>query len=154
MTQLSFDNPVFAGYAVAAALMVLKVMGQGWVTVYRMIKSDAGLVTPEDLRRTPLNKSPRPDQLDPNDYVERSRRMHRNDLENIPAFWVAGLLFVLAGPPPWLANLLFFGFVAARLAHASAYATARDHEMRATFYTFGSVTVIVMAVWVLVCAIL
>ncbi|WP_397541881.1 MAPEG family protein [Roseovarius salis] len=152
MAHLSFENPVFLSYAIAAALMVLKVMGQGWMTVYRMMKSGAGMVTPEDLRPTPLNRSPRPGQLDPDDYVDRSRRMHRNDLENVPAFWVAGLLLVLSGPPLWLANLLFFGFVVARLGHGWAYLAARNHEVRATFYTIGSVIVIFMALWVLVCA--
>ena len=64
MDTLTLENPVFASFAIAAALMVLKLMGQGWMTVFRMIKSDAGLINPEDLRQTPFNKSPRPDQLD------------------------------------------------------------------------------------------
>ncbi|SEO64340.1 glutathione S-transferase [Salinihabitans flavidus] len=149
MTALTFDNPVFITYAIAAALMVLKIMGQGWMTVYRMMKSNAGLVNPEDLRATPLNPDPRPEQLDLNDYVDRSRRMHRNDLENIPAFLAIGLIFVIAAPPGWLASLLLYGFVAARLAHAAAYLTAQNHEVRASFYTIGSLFVIAMALFVL-----
>lgn len=145
MEQFSLDNPVFAAYLIAAALMVLKVMGQGWLTVYRMLKSDAGLVNPEDLRPGPTNKNPRPEQLDHSDYVDRSRRMHRNDLENIPGFWVAGLIYVAVGPPVLLAQVLFYGFVAARMAHAAAYVTAQSHEVRATFYSIGSLIVIFMA---------
>lgn len=147
MEMLSFDNPVFAAYAVAVALTVLKVMGQGWMTVYRMMKADAGLASPEDLTPGPLNPAPRPEQLDVDDYVDRSRRMHRNDLENIPAFWAVGLIFVLAAPPLWLAQGFFYGFVLARLAHAVAYGTRQSHEMRATFYTIGSVIVIAMALY-------
>jgi len=149
MDQLNLQNPVFVTYAIAAALGVLKVMGQGWMTVWRMMKVRAGFASPEDLQPGPLNPAPSPEQLEVNDYVDRSRRMHRNDLENIPAFWVAGLLFVLTAPPLWLAQVLMFGFVAARALHALAYATKRSHEVRATFYTVGSVIVIVMAVWVL-----
>jgi len=149
MDQLNLQNPVFVTYAIAAALGVLKVMGQGWMTVWRMMKVRAGFASPEDLQPGPLNPAPSPEQLEINDYVDRSRRMHRNDLENIPAFWVAGLLFVLTAPPLWLAQVLMFGFVAARALHALAYATKRSHEVRATFYTVGSVIVIVMAVWVL-----
>lgn len=149
---LSFDNPVFAAYAGAAALTVLKVMGQGWMTVFRMMRAGAGLASPEDLRPGPLNRNPDPAQLAPNDYVERSRRMHRNDLENIPAFWIAGLLLVLADPPFWVASILFGGFVVARAAHAAAYLTAQPHEVRATFYTLGSLIVIGMALWVLAVA--
>lgn len=78
--------------------------------------------------------------------------MHRNDLENIPAFLAAGLLFVTVAPPFWLAVLPFSLFVLARLAHTLAYATAQNHEVRATFYSVGSLAVMVMAVWVLVVA--
>lgn len=147
--MFTVENPVFFHFAIAAALTVLKVMGQGWMTVYRMMKSDAGLVSPEDVAAGPFNKNPRPEQLEPNDYVERSRRMHRNDLENIPAFWMAGLLLVAVAPPLWLAIVLFYGFVLARTLHTLAYATKRSHETRATFYTIGSVIVIVMALYVL-----
>lgn len=142
-------NPVFAAYMIAAALMVLKIMGQGWMTVYRMTRSGSGLASPEDLQPGPLNKSPRPEQLEPNDYVDRSRRMHRNDLENIPAFLAAGLIYVAIDPPLLLAQVLFYGFVVARLCHSLAYATRQSHEMRATFYTIGSLIVIFMALHVL-----
>ena len=150
---LAMENPVFVTYAIASALMVLKIMGQGWMTVYRMMKSDSGLASPEDLRVSPLNRDPRPEQLDINDYVDRSRRMHRNDLENIPAFLAAGLLFVAVDPPLLLAQILLYGFVLARIAHTIAYATKQMHETRATFYTIGSVAVIAMALYVLFAAI-
>ena len=150
MPLLTPENPVFATYLIAAALMVLKIMGQGWVTVYRMMKAGGGWATPEDLKPGLINRNPDPAQLEIDDYVDRSRRMHRNDLENIPAFLAIGLLFVLIAPPLWLAWLLMYGFVAARLAHAVAYAAARSHEVRATFYTIGSIAVIAMAVMVLI----
>ena len=150
MGALDPANPVFAIYAVSAALMVLKIMGQGWMTVVRMMRVRRGFASPEDLRRTTLNPEPDPGQLELDDYVDRSRRMHRNDLENIPAFLAIGLVFVTMAPPVWLAAVLMGGFVLARLAHSVAYATAQDHEVRATFYTVGSVIVIAMAVYVLV----
>jgi len=150
MELFSIESPVFMTYAVAASLMVLKIMGQGWMTVYRMLRSDSGLVNPEDIQVGLINKSPRAEQLEVNDYVDRSRRMHRNDLENIPAFWVAGLLFVTTNPPLWAAQGLMYGFVLARLCHAAAYLTKQTHEVRATFYTIGSLIVMFMAVYVLV----
>jgi len=153
MTALTMENPVFVTYMIAAALMILKIMGQGWMTVYRMLKSDSGLVSPEDLQPGLINRDPRPDQLELNDYVDRSRRMHRNDLENIPAFLACGLLFVTAGPSYLLANILMYGFVGARLAHTLAYAARQSHEIRATLYTIGSMVVIIMAVYVLVAAV-
>jgi len=149
MTLLTLENPVFVTYSVAAALMVLKIMLQGWLTVYRMLKSDSGLASPEDVQKGLINRNPRPDQLERNDYVDRSRRMHRNDLENIPAFLAVGVLFVTTDPAAGWASALLYGFVVARLLHAAAYLTKQTHEVRATFYTIGSVIVIVMALWVL-----
>jgi uncharacterized MAPEG superfamily protein len=149
MTLLSTENPVFVTYMIAGAIMVLKIMGQGWMTVYRMLKSNSGLASPEDLQVGLINKDPHPEQLELNDYVDRSRRMHRNDLENIPAFLACGVLFVAAGPSILLANILLYGFVGARLAHTLAYATKQSHEIRATLYTLGSAAVITMAVYVI-----
>ena len=149
MMLFTMENPVFVTYVIAAAVMVLKIMGQGWMTVYRMLKSDSGLVSPEDLQVGLINKDPRSEQLEVNDYVDRSRRMHRNDLENIPAFLACGLIFVAVGPPLLLAKILMYGFVIARLAHSVAYVSKQTHEVRATLYTIGSVSVIVMAVYVL-----
>lgn len=143
--MIDLSDPVMATWAIASALLVLKVMGQGWMTVYRLTKAGGGFASPEDLRPGPLNRRPDPSQLDLNDYVDRSRRMHRNDLENIPAFWIAGLLFALTNPALWLAQGLMYGFVLARAAHAVAYATKQSHEMRATFFTTGSLIVLYMA---------
>lgn len=147
MSQLNLTNPVFVTYAIAASLLVLKIMLQGWVTVVQMMSNNGGFVSPEDANAGLANPKPHQGQLDINDKVDRSRRIHRNDLENIPAFWAIGLLFVLISPPLAAAQWLMYGFVGARLAHTIAYSTAQSHEVRATFYTIGSLIVIAMAVW-------
>ena len=145
MNLLNLENPVFEVYVIAAALVVLKLMLQGWMTVYRMLKANSGWASPEDLRPGLINRNPNAEQMEVNDYVDRSRRMHRNDLENIPGFLAAGLLFVAVNPNLWMAQVLMYGFVLARAAHFVAYATKRSHEVRATFYTIGSLFVIYMA---------
>jgi uncharacterized membrane protein YecN with MAPEG domain len=150
---MMLENPVFATYLIAATLMIIKMMGQGWITVARMMKIGGGFLNPEDANQGMTNPSPRPGQLDADDYVERSRRMHRNDTENIPVFLVAGLLFVMTQPPLWIAQVVLFGYVASRLAHFWAYSTARSHELRATFFSIGSFIVIGMAVYTLIYAI-
>ena len=152
MSEFTLTNPVFVTYAIAASLMVLKIMLQGWVTVARMMSNSGGFVNPEDANAGPANPKPHAGQLDLNDDVDRSRRIHRNDLENIPAFLAIGLLFVLIDPPLAAAQWLMYGFVVARLLHTAAYSTAQSHEVRATFYSVGSLIVIAMAVWVLVVA--
>jgi uncharacterized membrane protein YecN with MAPEG domain len=147
---MTFENPVFVTYVIAATLMIIKMMGQGWITVYRMMKVGGGFLNPEDENQGLTNPKPRPGQLDADDYVERSRRMHSNDTENIPVFLVAGLLFALTQPPLLVAQVLLYGFVATRLAHFWAYFTAKSHEVRATFFSIGSFIVIGMAVYTLV----
>ena len=138
---MTLDDPVFATYVIAATLMILKMMAQGWITVYRMMKIGGGFLNPEDAAQGWTNPKPRDGQLVPDDYVERSRRMHHNELENVPPFLVAGFLFTLTAPPLWLAQAVFYGFVATRFAHFWAYITAKSHETRATFFTIGSLIV-------------
>lgn len=147
------SNPVFATYVIAATIMILKMMGQGWMTVVRMMKTNAGLLNPEDIAKGWTNPDPHPEQLEPNESVERSRRMHHNDTENIPVFLVAGFLFVLTQPPLWLAQVLLYGYVVSRLGHFWAYLTAKSHETRATFFSIGSIIVIGIAAYTLVIAI-
>ena len=145
MDQLTLANPVFAAYAIAAAIMVLKGVAMSWLTVARMISTNAGLLNPEDLRKTPFNSNPDPSQLLPDERVERFRRMQRNDLESLPYFFMAGLLYVTTSPPLWLAQLLFFTFVITRLAHFLAYLTAQNHELRAALWTPGSLIILFLA---------
>jgi glutathione S-transferase len=154
MDRLGLHDPLIATYAIAASLMILKAVGMSWLTVFRMMKVKGGFRSPEDLRKTPLNPEPDPKQLEPNEYVERIRRIQMNDLENLPFFLVAGFLFALAQPPLLLAQVLLYGYVASRLAHFAAYFTAQTHDMRATFWTIGSLILIVMTVWTLVVAVI
>lgn len=145
LDQLNLANPVFATYAVAAAIMVLKGVAMSWLTVVRLTTEKAGLLNPEDLRKTPFNPDPNPAQLGPNDRVDRIRRIQQNDLESLPYFFAAGLLYVTTMPPLWLAQVLFYGFVISRFAHFAAYYTARNHEVRAALWTPGSLVIIFLA---------
>jgi len=145
MNLLTFDNPVFRWYAAAAAIMIVKMMSQAWITVFRMIKVDGGLRYPEDVQKGPANPNPRPDQLMPNEYVERSRRMNQNDTENVPLFLAAGLIYVCTAPGIVTAACLFSAYVLSRLAHFYVLLSARSHELRATFWTVGSVIIYFMA---------
>ena len=122
---LSLDNPVFHVYAMGASLMILKLMFQPWMTVYRMLRIKGGFRSPEDARNSPMNRQPDPSQLEANEYVERSRRINLNDLESIPSFLVDGLLLVRVEPTLWLAQLLIWTYVIARAAHFAAYVSAQ-----------------------------
>jgi glutathione S-transferase len=148
--SFSLQDPLFRTYAIAAAIMIIKMALQAWITVYRMMKVKGGYRSPEDAKRSLINPEASPEQLVPNEYVERSRRMHLNDCENIPLFLAAGLLFVAAAPPLWLAQALLYGYVVTRLLHFVAYITAQLHDVRAALWTPGSLAIIGMAGYVLV----
>jgi glutathione S-transferase len=144
MSDFTLQNPVFATYVVAACLMILKAVAMSWLTVVRMVGANAGFRNPEDMKKTPMNPKPHSGQVGPNESVDRIRRIHLNDLENIPFFLVAGLLYVTTAPDLVLAQWLFYGYVVSRLLHFIAYLSAQIHEVRATLWTVGSVILIYM----------
>jgi glutathione S-transferase len=152
MDKLSLQNPLFATYVVAASLMILKVVAMSWLTVVRMLQVNGGFRSPEDLRKTPLNPSPDPKQLERNEAVDRIRRIQLNDLENVPFFLVAGFLYILTEPSLIAARLLLYGYVLSRLAHFAAYFTAQTHDVRATLWTIGSLILIYLTCWPLLVA--
>jgi glutathione S-transferase len=154
MENLSLQDPLFRTYAIAASLMILKAIAMSWLTVLRMMQVKGGFRAPEDLRKTLLNPAPDPSQLAPNEAVERVRRIHLNDLENLPFFLVAGFLFILTGPSLLVAQVLLYGYVVSRLLHFAAYFTAQTHDMRATLWTVGSLILIGMTVWTLYAALI
>lgn len=149
MSTLTFANPVFVAYAVSAAVMVMKAVAMSWLTVARMLWFQSGFRAPEDLRRTLLNPAPNPQQLLPDERIERIRRIQQNDLENLPFFFVAGALYVLTDPPLVLAQWLFYGYAVSRLLHFGAYFTGQIHDVRATLWTIGSLIIVYMAVMAL-----
>jgi len=150
--NLSLQDPLFATYAIAATLMILKAISMSWLTVARMLAVNGGFRSPEDIRKTPLNREPDPRQLAPNERVERIRRIHLNDLENLPFFLAAGFLYVLTQPSLLVARVLLYGYVCSRLLHFAAYLTARTHDTRAKLWTVGSLILIYMTVRTLLAA--
>lgn len=145
MDLLSLQNPLFATYVIAATMMILKTASMSWLTVVRMMQVKGGFRSPEDLKKTLINPDPDPQQLLPNEAVERVRRIHLNDLENVPFFLVSGFLFVLTQPSLQLAQALLYGYVVTRLLHFFAYFTGRTHETRAALWTPGSLIILYMA---------
>jgi glutathione S-transferase len=152
MDKFSFQNPLFQTYAIAASIMILKAVAMSWLTVARMMQVNGGFRSPEDVKKTMLNPNPSADQLAPNEYVDRIRRIQLNDLENLPFFLVAGFLFIWTEPPLQLVQWLLYGYVVSRLLHFAAYFTARTHDTRAILWTIGSLILIFMSCWTLVVA--
>ena len=149
MLNLSLQDPLFATYAIAASMMILKAVAMSWLTVVRMMQAKGGFRSPEDIRKTALNPQPDASQLEPDERVDRIRRIQLNDLESLPYFLVAGFLYLFTDPSLTVARMLLYGYVASRLLHFLAYLTACTHDMRATLWTIGSLILVYMTVMVL-----
>ncbi|XP_038068387.1 microsomal glutathione S-transferase 1-like [Patiria miniata] len=111
---LSFiDKPVFRLYATYAAVVTLKMMFlSAWTVRYRL--SRKVFMNLEDAEG-------KKERVREDEDIERIRRCHRNDLENIVPFLVLGLLYVLTGPSVYAAAWHFRAFVASRFAHTLVY---------------------------------
>jgi glutathione S-transferase len=118
----------------------------------RMIRVNGGFGSPEDIKKTPMNPFPDPAQLAPNERVARMRRIQLNDLESLPFFLVAGFLYVLTQPSLLAARCLLYGYVVSRLLHFAAYLTGQIHEVRAAFWSVGSILLVFMTVSTLLAA--
>ncbi|XP_043658773.1 microsomal glutathione S-transferase 1 isoform X1 [Drosophila teissieri] len=112
---LSLANPVFKSFAFWVGVLVIKMLAMSLLTGLQRFKTKT-FANPEDLLSPKLKVK----FDDPN--VERVRRAHRNDLENILPFFAIGLLYVLTDPAAFLAINLFRAVGIARIAHTLVYA--------------------------------
>lgn len=132
---ISLTNPVFRSYIFWSTVLVLKMLAMSILTALQRFKNKVGLTfnlcqpmfssfllfqsfaNPEDAASF---KDLKPKFDDPD--VERVRRAHRNDLENILAFITVALFYVLTSPHTFLAINLFRAASISRIVHTIVYA--------------------------------
>lgn len=143
--SLDMDNPIFRMYLGYAALAIVKVLAMAPITAYHRIKNKA-FANEEDAKRgnktIPLNTN-HPD-------VERVRRCHQNDIENVIFFVALGLLYVATGPSIMAATWHFRIFVISRYIHTLAYLNAVPQPARALSFFIGLVTLFSMSYNILI----
>lgn len=110
------DQPAVQSFAVYSGVLALKVLGVSILTS-RARYAKKVFANPEDAKHNPNAKI----KFDDPD-VERVRRAHLNDLENIPAFWVLGALYLTTSPEAAFATTLFRVYTAGRILHTIVYA--------------------------------
>jgi uncharacterized MAPEG superfamily protein len=112
----AFLDPTTRLYAICAAVLVIKMSLTGYATaVLRNVKGV--FISPEDYAFR--GKPPRP----ADEQIERIRRAHHNDLENILPFLVIGFLAAKSGAVGYsTAWWLFVPFTTARILHTLFYA--------------------------------
>ena len=129
--------------ALVDLLLVLKMIALGSYTSVLRLRRRV-FATPEDYA---LQGAAPPEAPDVD--IERVRRAHRNDLENILPFFVVSFLYVLTKPSYGAAALYFWGFLAARALHSIFYVRgAQPH--RTIAFTVGAVLMFVMLLRTLV----
>jgi len=139
----SLSNPVFSHYAFYGSAVVAKMMIMSQYTAVKRFSSGV-FANAEDVKL----KQNAVVKFD-NQAVERVRRNHLNDLENIPAFLFLGLFYVATEPSVAAALWHFRIFVISRFLHTIAYQLPLPQPARALTFTAGVAVCVSMAYQVL-----
>ncbi|CAD0195462.1 unnamed protein product [Chrysodeixis includens] len=123
MVSISLADPAVQSYIVYSAVLAMKMFAITFLTT-KVRVSKKVFANAEDAKAN--NGTVKFDDPD----VERVRRAHLNDLENIPAFWVLGALYLTTGPSAFLATTLFRLFAAGRIIHTIFYAVTSIPRVR------------------------
>lgn len=128
------ENEVFMAFTTYAAIVILKMLLMGPITAYYRI-TRGSFSNEEDVARKSAEEKKKLLKIHPD--VERVRRCHQNDLENIIPFVVVGLLYALTGPELSVALLHYRLFAGARIFHTIAYVGALPQPSRGLSWILG-----------------
>ncbi|MFQ5513368.1 MAG: MAPEG family protein [Myxococcota bacterium] len=142
MTELGAE-PAVRLFGICALVLVLKmVLLASYTSLIRMRKGI--YATAEDYRLVGAEPVSGPDE-----EIERARRAHRNDLENVLPFFAVGFFFALSDPSLLAARIGFIGFTLARVLHSVFYVRGMQPH-RTLAYTVG----LLLMLWMLIAALL
>nr|ALF04578.1 microsomal glutathione S-transferase 1 [Delia antiqua] len=114
-SMLNLDNPVFCCFLFWSSVLVIKMLLMSLLTALQRFRFKV-FPNREDL----FFKNTEVQFNDPN--VERVRRAHRNDMENILPYFTMALLYICINPSPAIARNLFRVASIARIIHTLVYA--------------------------------
>jgi glutathione S-transferase len=123
---MNVDKELFASYAFYAGICAVKTLGMAFLTVRQRV-SNKNCISPEDSALNPGSRV----GVGLAEDVERVRRAHLNDLENILPFLTLGFLYLFTGPSLSTATMLFRLFTGARIAHSVVYLWSVPQPARA-----------------------
>nr|XP_022310044.1 microsomal glutathione S-transferase 1-like [Crassostrea virginica] len=147
MATLGFDNRVFAQYVCYSTLLVLQSLVIALLVIRSRVKRKI-FSFPEDCSQYIVGKHHlRPTADDA--QIERLRRCHLNNLENIFPFVTIGLFYVLTGPDPESASLYFRTFLLSRVIHNVALIRGLPQPTRTFSFLVGVLITCLMALPVL-----
>lgn len=135
------DTVIF-WYALATVILFLKMVA---ISVYQGQQrfKYKSYKAPEDARA--VGVAPAAEELP---QVLRAGRAWLNDLENIPAFWALGWVYIVADASPSMAPWLFMIFTGARVVHTWCHINALQPWRALTFFA-GLFVLLMMSVMIL-----
>nr|AUZ41751.1 microsomal glutathione transferase 1 [Apostichopus japonicus] len=142
------EKEVFQLYIAHACINILKMIFVAYYTVFKRFANKT-FSTKEDYEgfAATMEKDDVKKKLaecDPE--VERVRSCHRNDLENIPAFLVVGLLYALTNPGVDAVSLHFRVFTLCRIIHTMSYLLPLPQPSRFLGFSVGTLSMVSMAI--------
>uniref|UniRef100_H2Y965 Microsomal glutathione S-transferase 1 n=1 Tax=Ciona savignyi TaxID=51511 RepID=H2Y965_CIOSA len=136
MSTFTLENEAFAGLVFYGGLCLAKTTAMSTVTaVYRFAKGS--FPSAEDAKVLTKDPEKRKRLLQPNEEVERTRSVHRNDLENVVPFVLLGLLYISTNPPAATALTHFKLFTGFRFLHSFCYLIPLPQPSRVLSFTGG-----------------
>jgi glutathione S-transferase len=133
------SNSAVQAWAIASVLLGLKTMGAGVYTSSLRIRNHV-YNAPEDY----VMQGHEPPQ-EPDESIERARRIHQNDLEAGVPFGLIGFVYALTDPSTTALWICFGGFILARTLHSITYARALMPH-RTIAFSIGFLILIWMAI--------
>ncbi|XP_053328816.1 prostaglandin E synthase [Spea bombifrons] len=133
------EDTVFSSYAFYSTLLILKMYILAVITGQIRLRKKA-FANPEDAMRHGGLQFYREDP-----DVERYRRAHRNDMENIFPFLFLGAIYSMLDPNPTIAKIHFRIFFVCRVIHTAAYVLSLKAPTRSVAYSIAQLPCVSMA---------
>nr|XP_032607404.2 prostaglandin E synthase isoform X1 [Taeniopygia guttata] len=137
------ENKVFLSFTFYSTILILKMYAVAIITGQVRLRKKA-FANPEDALR---NGGLQFYREDPD--VERCRRAHRNDMENIFPFLFLGAIYSLLDPSPTVARIHFLIFCVGRIIHTIAYLLQLRAPTRSVAYSVAQLPCFSMALQIL-----
>merc|ERR1712020_400819 len=134
---MNADPELFKAYAFYAAVVTVKVLMMAFLTARQRFRTGV-FISSEDAKQPGTKTGVHED-------VERVRRAHLNDMENILPFLILGFLYMFTNPAYATALLCYRLFVGARIVHTIVYLLVVPQPSRALAFFAGIFVNIFMA---------
>ena len=123
--MINVEKDLFQAYAFHTAIIVTKMILMSLLTIMQRIRTKT-FTSSEDA--VPGYR------IGTNEEIQRVRRAHQNDIENIVPFVILGLLYIFTNPVYSTALFCFRLFTTARILHSVVYLFVIPQPARAVLF--------------------